>query len=320
VKDFRLIVVAAALLIVCPLRPATAAEAPTIRLALICGGMTPMLAEIAINDGSFERAHLQVEKYCFPGGAPAVQALIGKSVDIFVGSYEHVLRQRARGFDVKAYAEIYDGMSYVLVAKAGSPYRTLADVKGQTLGITAAGSLSETALRTGLESVHLNPDRDVQIVSAGAGSTMLAALEANRIAAGMITEPASTALVADGSYRILYDNETPFAGNVLMARAAWVNAHRGAVRRLFAVLLAVDAKTRADPSSAIAPLRKDFFTVSPRIMLQAIQHQLMHVPKGLLVERRGTDTVQAIELQSGDIKMPIPFRIAVDSSIVAKTR
>lgn len=293
------------------------ADTPMIRLSLICGGMTPMLAQIAINDGSFDRAGLKVDKYCFPGGAPAVQALIGKSVDVFIGSYEHVLRQRARGFDVKAYGEIYDGMSYVLVAKANSPYKALSELKGQTLGITAAGSLSDTALRQGLESVNLNPDRDVQIVNAGTGTTMFAALESNRIAGGMITEPASTALVADGQYKVLYNNTTPFAGNVLMASTAWVKANHDQMRTLLAVLKQIDARTRANPASAIAPMHKDFPNVGPRIMLQAITHQIAHVPRGLAVTRKGAATVEAIELKENDIKAPIPYEQAVDDSLLA---
>jgi NitT/TauT family transport system substrate-binding protein len=292
------------------------ADAPVIRLSLICGGMTPMIAQIGMNDGSFERAGLRVEKFCFPGGAPAVQALVGKSVDVFIGSYEHVLRQRARGFDVKAYGEIYDGMSYVLVAKTSSPLRGLADLKGQTLGITAAGSLSDTALRQGLESARLNPDRDVQIVNAGTGSTMFAALASNRIGAGMITEPASTALVADGQYKILYDNKSPFAGNVLMAGAGWVKTNHDQMRTLLTTLKQIDARTRANPANAIAPMRNDFPNVGPRIMLQAVQHQLAHVPKGLIVTRSGTNVVSAIELREGSIKAPIPYDQAVDLSLL----
>ncbi|HXP93009.1 MAG TPA: ABC transporter substrate-binding protein [Candidatus Binatia bacterium] len=316
---FKLFLALFALLALTPAGGARAADQPMIKVSLICGGMTPMLAQIAMNDGSFERAGLHVDKYCFPGGAPAVQALIGKSVDIFIGSYEHVLRQRARGFDVKAYGEIYDGMSYILVAKTSSPLKGLADLKGQTLGITAAGSLSDTALRQGLESVHLNPDRDVQIVNAGTGATMFAALESNRIGAGMITEPASTALVADGQYKILYANTTPFAGNVLMANVSWVKANRETMRTLLSVLRQVDARTRANPAVAIAPMRRDFPNVGPRIMLQAIQHQLTHVPKGLLVTRKGTDVVEEIELKEGSIKAPIPYDQAVDDSLLTSS-
>ena len=89
---------------------------PTVRVGLICGGMTPMVAQVALNDGSFEKAGVHVEKDCFTGGPQAVQALVGKSIDAFIGSYDHVLRQRARNIDVKVYAELYNGYSYELIA------------------------------------------------------------------------------------------------------------------------------------------------------------------------------------------------------------
>jgi len=73
--------------------PGESADLPTVRVGLICGGMTPMVAQVALNDGSFEKAGVHVEKDCFTGGPQAVQALVGKSIDAFIGSYDHVLRQ-----------------------------------------------------------------------------------------------------------------------------------------------------------------------------------------------------------------------------------
>ena len=293
---------------------------PTIRVALICGAMTPMIAQIAMNDGSFQRAGLRVDKYCFPGGAPAVQALVGRSVDIFIGSYEHVLRQRAHGFHVKAYGEIFDAVCCTLIAKAGSPVRDLADLRGQIVGISAAGSLSDTILREALESARLNPDRDVHIISIGQGLPMYAALESDRITAGLLAEPLMTALVADGAYKVLYASKTPFAGNVLMANTSWVRTHRDEMRTLLAVLRNVEARVRAHPVSAIAPMRKDFPNVAPRIMLQAIMHELAFVPKGLQVQRGGAETASRIELRLGNLKAPIPFAQCVDNTLVASIR
>jgi NitT/TauT family transport system substrate-binding protein len=295
-------------------------DVPQIKLSLICGSMTAMLAEIALNDGSFDRAGVHVEKYCFSGGAQAVQALVGRSVDVHIGSYELVLRQRSRGFNIKAYAQIYDGMSYELVVKTASPVRSVADLRGQALGITASGTLSDTALRLALADAHLNPDRDVQIIGTGAGTTMYAALETNRIAAGMMAEPTTTQLVADGKYRVLWSPTLAYPGNVLMAHAAWVDAHRDAMRKMLAVLRAVYARTKQNPSSAIAALQYDFPTIQPRIMLQAIQHQLTHVPPGLAVTRRGAAVVLDLELRSGDIKDPISYETAVDSNLIRSAR
>lgn len=304
------------------LAPAAPARADlgTIRLSLICGSMTAMLAEIALNDGSFDRAGVHVDKYCFSGGAQAIQALVGRSVDVHIGSYELVLRQRARGFNIKAYGQIYDGMSYELVTKTNSRFRSVADLRGQTLGITAAGTLSDTALRLALTAAHLNPDRDVQVIGAGAGTTMYAALETNRIAAGMLAEPTTTQLVADGEYRVLWSPTLPYPGNVLMANANWVDQHRAAMHAMLAVLRSVYARTKQDPSSAIAPLSKDFDTIAPRIMLQAIQHQLKHVPPDLTVSRKGAAVVLDLELKTGDIKAPIAYGTAVDNALVLSAR
>jgi NitT/TauT family transport system substrate-binding protein len=296
-------------------QPARAA-APPIRVGLVCGGITPLLAEVAFNDGSFQRAGIAVEKDCFTGGPAAVQALVGRSIDVFIGSYEHVLRQRARGLDVKAYGEIYDGYSYALIAKSSVPLHTLADAKGRTLAVTAPGSLSDTALRFGLEQAHLNPDRDVQIVAAGSGASMIAALSTDRVAAGMLTEPAISQLTADGADRIVWQPSDPFAGNVIMASSAWAGENRASFTTFLHVLGDVRARLIKNPSSAITPLAAEFPGVPPRIMLHAIQHQLGHVPPDLRVVRRGADAVAAMELRSGEIHSPIPFAQSVDETLL----
>lgn len=296
---------------------ARAADVPTVRVGLICGGMTPMIAQVPMNDGSFERAGIHVEKLCFAGGPPAVQALLGKSIDAYIGSYDHTLRQRARGFDIKAYAEIYNGYSYEVIAKTSSPLKSLADAKGMTFGITAPGALSDDALRLGLTAAGLNPERDVSIIGAGSGAPMIAALETNRIAGATLAEPLITSLTADGKYKVIYNPTEPFAGNVIMASAAWVAVNRPAFATMLRVMKAAQVRIEKNPSSAIPPMQKDFANVGPRIMLQAIQQQLKHVPKGLLVDRASTDPVVAATLKKGDIKVAIPFTEAVDNSIVA---
>lgn len=312
---FLLVMAAVALTI--PGAPAGAAVTE-IRISLICGSMTSMLAEIAIADGSFARAGILADKYCFPGGAPAGQALIGRSIDVHIGGYELVLLQRARGFDVKGYAEIYDGLSYQLLAKTNSPYNTVADLKGQTLGTTTAGTLGDEALRTALAGAHVNADREVQIVQVGAGSPMVAALDTGRIAAGVVAEPTASQLVADGKYKVLWSPMTPYPGSVVMARVAWVNEHRDAMRHLLRVLAEVYARTERNPSSAIAPLEKDFPNVTPRIMLQSVMHQLAHVPKGFIIQRRSHEIADQMEVEAGAIKAPVSYEQAVDSSYLPK--
>jgi NitT/TauT family transport system substrate-binding protein len=289
---------------------------PTVRVGLICGGMTPMVAQVALNDGSFEKAGVHVEKDCFSGGPQAVQALVGKSIDAFIGSYDHVLRQRARSIDVKVYAELYNGYSYELIAKSSAALNTLAQAKGLTFAVTAAGALSDDALRLGLSEAGFNPDRDVTIVSTGSGAPMVAALDTDRVAAAMLAEPTITQLTDGGKYKVVFDPKLPFAGNVIMAQTSFVAANRPAFAAMLGVLRSTAARIAANPQSAVEPMRKDFPTVAPDVMLAAIKRTIPHVPKGLLADRRSTDPVVAATLKKGDITSTIPFEAAVDNSIL----
>jgi NitT/TauT family transport system substrate-binding protein len=299
--------------------PARSADLPTIKVGLICGGMTPMVAQVAINDGSFEKAGVHIEKDCFTGGPQAVQALVGKSIDALIGSYDHVLRQRARNIDVKVYAELYSGYSYQLVAKTAEP-ATLAQYKGKTLAMTAAGALSDDALRLGLTNAGLNPDRDVTLIATGSGAPMVAAMDTDRVDGGMLAEPTVTQLTEGGKYKVVFDPTQPFAGNVIMAQTSFVAANKPAFTAMLAVLRATAVRIAANPESAVEPMRKDFPTVSPAAMLIAIKHSLPHVPKGLLTDKASTDPVVAATIKKGDIPGPIPFEQAVDNSVLTSIK
>jgi NitT/TauT family transport system substrate-binding protein len=296
--------------------PARSADLPTVRVGLICGGMTPMVAQVALNDGSFEKAGVHVEKDCFTGGPQAVQALVGRSIDVFIGSYDHALRQRARNIDVKAYAELYNGYSYELIAKTSAALTSLAQAKGVTFAVTAPGALSDDALRVGLAAAGLNPDRDVTIVAAGSGATMVAAIDTDRVVAGMLAEPSITQLTDGGKYKVVFDPVQPFAGNVIMAQTAFVTANRPAFAAMLGALRTTATRIEQNPASAVEPMRKDFPNVAPAVMLAAIKRTIAHVPKGLLVDRRSTDPVLAATLKKGDITSPVPFEAAVDNSIL----
>src|SRR5262245_546931 len=57
---------------------------------------------IAERNGYFKAEGLEVEIQDFPGGAKALQALLGGSVDIVSGAYEHTISQQAKGQAIEA--------------------------------------------------------------------------------------------------------------------------------------------------------------------------------------------------------------------------
>ena len=246
-----------------------------------------------------------------------MQALIGKSVDVFAGSSEHILRAESKGIPLKAYACLQNGIGYTLITKGDSKYKTIADLKGETIGITAPKSLSDTGLRRGLEIAKIDPEREVSIVPAGSGATMVAALDTGRIAAGMVSQPEVARLVIEKKYRVLYDPTFEYAGIVLMARADWVADNKAPMQTLIRTVAAAAAAAKRDPQTAAADMLKEFPNVDKATMLTAVTYQNGLVPAGFAVPRKGLQDVNDIEVRDKNIPAAIPYEQAVDASLLA---
>src|SRR5262249_3031932 len=56
--------------------------------------------------GYFKEQGLDVTINDFRGGAQSLQALVGGSVDVVTGAYEHTIRMQAKGQDIRAVIEL----------------------------------------------------------------------------------------------------------------------------------------------------------------------------------------------------------------------
>src|SRR5262249_44118757 len=92
--------------------------------------------------GSFPGLGLNVEISDFPGGARALQALVGGSADVVAGAYDHTIQMQAKNQPIVAVVLLGQLPGFVLGvlnSKAAS-YRSPADLKGMKIGVTAPGS------------------------------------------------------------------------------------------------------------------------------------------------------------------------------------
>src|SRR5207244_1990076 len=94
---------------------AQAVEKPGVTLAV--GGKSGLCyLPLTITErlGYFKEQGLDVSINDFAGGAKSLQALLGGSVDVVTGAYEHTVRMQARGQDVKAVLELGRFPGFVL--------------------------------------------------------------------------------------------------------------------------------------------------------------------------------------------------------------
>jgi NitT/TauT family transport system substrate-binding protein len=164
---------------------------------------------IAERNGYFKAEGLDVEILDFPGGARALQALIGGSVDVVSGAFEHTITQQAKGQNIEAlflqgkYAGIVLGMSK---AKAAA-YKGPADLKGMKIGVTAPGSSTNMFVNILLAKVGLKPDA-AAYVGVGATAGAVAIMKKGEIDAISNLDPVISMLEADGTIVPVIDTRT----------------------------------------------------------------------------------------------------------------
>ena len=164
---------------------------------------------IAERQGYFKAEGLDVEILDFPGGARALQALLGGSVDVVSGAYEHTISQQAKGQNIEAlvlqgkYAGIVLGMSKAKAAQYKSPK----DLKGMKIGVTAPGSSTNMFVNILLARDGLKPD-DVAIIGVGATAGAVAIMKRGEIDAMSNLDPVISQLEAGGDIVAVIDTRT----------------------------------------------------------------------------------------------------------------
>src|SRR5919112_6812985 len=103
---------------------------------------------IAERKGYFKAEGLEVEIVDFPGGAKALQAMVGGSADIVSGAYEHTINMHAKGQPIVGIAlqGRYNGIVFAVSKAKAAQFKSAHDIKGLKVGVTAPGSSTHMAV------------------------------------------------------------------------------------------------------------------------------------------------------------------------------
>jgi len=164
---------------------------------------------IAEQLGYFKDEGLQVEISDFAGGSKALQALVGGSADVVSGAYEHTINMQAKGQPIKAF--VLQGRAPQIVlgvsTKTMPNYKSIADLKGKKIGVTAPGSSTNMMTNFVLGKAGLKPT-DVSFIGVGASSGALSALRSGQIDAIANLDPVITMLEQKHEIKVVADTRT----------------------------------------------------------------------------------------------------------------
>ena len=182
------------------------------KLALAVGGKAALYyLPLTISDqlGFFKAEGLDIEISDFAGGARALQAVVGGSADVCSGAYEHTINLQSKNQMFQAF--VLQGrapqIAFGVSVKNMPNYKTIADLRGKKIGVSALGSSTNMMANLVLSRGGLKFS-DVSFVGVGQAAGALAALRSGQIDAISNTDPVMTMLEQRGDVKIISDTRT----------------------------------------------------------------------------------------------------------------
>jgi NitT/TauT family transport system substrate-binding protein len=192
--------------------------------------------------GYFKDEGLDVELLNEPAGVDAENEMLAGAVQAVVGFYDHCIDLQAKGKFVESVVQFSQAPGEVeLVSSKHPEIKSPADFKGKSLGVTGLGSSTNflTEYLAVKNGVNLG---EFTTVPVGAGNTFIAAMQQDKIQAGMTTEPTITRLLKTGEATILIDMRSmeltkaalggTYPAASLYMQTSWVDAHQDTVQKL----------------------------------------------------------------------------------------
>lgn len=180
-------------------RPAPAAR---VRAAYGTDSGAEVTLWVAHEAGLFAEQGLDVSLERFAGGtSKPTQVMIAGELDVMHGAGPALVDAQLAGADIVAITTAQRSSGILLY---GDPTIVqLEDLRGKSLAVTRAGTLSDFTARYALTQRNLRPEVDVGLIQTGGNVETLAAMSSGNVAAGMIAPPFDVAGRKLGFHEVL---------------------------------------------------------------------------------------------------------------------
>ncbi len=249
---FRRVATTAAALVVSTALMAGSALAQT-KITLAVGGAACLCylpTMLAKQLGEFEKAGLNVEVVDFKGGSQSLQAVMGGSADVVSGYFDHTVNLAAKGQSLQSFVvyDRYPGFALVVSPKHTATIKTIKDLAGKKVGVSAPGSSTDFFLKYILNKNGVDP-HSIGVIGVGLGATAVASMEQGEIEAAIMLDPAITVLQGrHKDLKILSDTRTAhdtlqvfggeYPGGALYTKADWIKSHEKEVQAMTNAIIA----------------------------------------------------------------------------------
>lgn len=252
--------------------------------------------------GYFKDEGLDISIVDFAGGARALQAVVGGSADVVSGAFEHTVNMQSKGQAMRAF--VLQGLAPQIVLginpKTMPDFKTVADLKGKKIGVTAPGSSTNVMVNFLLAKAGLKPS-DVSIIGVGASQGAVAAMTSGQIDAISNLDPVITLLQRGGNLKIASDTRDPreaervFGGPMpaacLYAPQPFIDRHPNTVQAMTNAIVRADKWIQAAGAGDIIKVVPEAYLLGDRaVYIDAFLAAKKALSPDGMIPERGPDT------------------------------
>jgi NitT/TauT family transport system substrate-binding protein len=261
--------------------------------------------------GEYDRAGLAVELVDLKGGSDALKAVLGGSADVVSGYFDHCVNLAAKKQELQAFVvyDRYPGLVLVVSPSHNAEIKSIKDLAGKKVGVSAPGSSTDFFLKFLLKKNGVNP-ADTAVIGVGLGATAVAAMEQGQIDAAVMLDPAVTVL--QGSHpdlqilsdtRTQKDNQAVFGGDypggALYATTAWVASHEKETQALTnAIVNTLKWIHSHSPEDIMAKMPAELVGKDKALYLAALKNTIPMYSETGLMDPKGAAAVLAVFSES----------------------
>lgn len=264
--------------------PAQSADGPArkVRMAFTSLSAVMMPPWLAREAGIFAKHGLDVEVIATPTGVEGMNALIAGEVQFLQISGGTTASAALGGADVIVVGTTLDTLVQQLIARP--EIEKAEQLKGKTVGITRFGTSIDVGVRLALRHFGLVPEKEVAIVQVGGMESMVAALQSNRIQAGILSYPAITQAKKLGHHMLLdvASLGVQYAFTGMTTRGRLVKEDPDLVRRYMMAQTEAIARAKRDKSTALKVMGKYLRAANPAALAESydvdVQKYMLKVP------------------------------------------
>jgi len=229
---------------------------------------------LAVKKGFFDEFGLDVQPVLLRGTSITIQALVGESLYLALGSADSTIGNAA-STDLVAVSGVVGGLTQAIVA--AKRYKSIKELRGSTIGVQVLTSGATNVLKRILRQNGLEFPADYKLLSVGGGSFNLAALTSGQIGATYLVVPLDVVAEQQGFNVLGYlrDAFPNYQLSVIAAKRAWAEKNRPLLVRFLKGIVRSHRWIYANREAAIDFLAKEM-PLSPELARRGWEYYTAH--------------------------------------------